>query len=301
MPKFKAQPSFQTSDIYLQKIVELYPELQDAVFIDSVQYDLYNVNHVEKSYIHSILNNIPVVGFYNSNDHVFRNKHTYHLYYEFYNINTETLYRFIFEKEIAEKNSADVDKKDKPYNLTKINISNLQRMNVNKKIIEKDTLVELSNKDRDRYYTLKKEDHSITRLIQFDYTNFNKALNEIRFASSNTISGDDFSVDIVKKYNSNLGLFIPVYDGKTSELEIKFRDSIFKTTAVVSAVFVNDVSNLSEICNPDLYNPRVTCRFELTAPFENCNLKLDVEYKDDTPIVYIKNDIVQLMQCLNIW
>ena len=296
MPKFKSQPSFETSDVYLQKIVELYPELQDAVFIDSTQYDLYSVNHVKQTYIHSILNNIPVVGLYYSDDVVSKNKHIYYLYYEFYNVNTETHYEITFKKEIAPNISANYDNTDNPYNLSEIATSNIHRMNIKKKILKNDTLVELSNKDGDRYYTLKKENGSITRLIKFDYNSFHKTLNEIWIASPDEMFGDHFEVTIETKFIPNLRLFLPVYEGKTTELNIDYKNNNFKTIAVVS-----DNSNLSEICNPDLHNPNSTCHFELTAPFENCNLKLDVEFKDNAPKIYIKNDITQLMQCLNIW
>lgn len=46
IPKFKSPSSFDSSDIYLQRIATLFPELQEAVFIDSAQYNLYDLGNV---------------------------------------------------------------------------------------------------------------------------------------------------------------------------------------------------------------------------------------------------------------
>lgn len=272
MPKFKSQPSFETSDIYLQKIVELYPELQDAVFIDSATSNLYLNSFKSSTYFHSILYNIPIVGFTFSNI-------SEDLIYEFYNLKTEYYYVFYFK----EKDNL------KDYKLSSISIINSPQASLRKRFFEKDTLVELFDKEGNHYYTLKKNDGRITKFIKFDTKNGDKSFNRIWIASDRY--GVDFSVNIALEYNTNLKLRLPAFEGKTIELKINYKNQDYKTTAII-----NDGKEVPESCRPESYDP-YECNFELTAPFENCNLKLDVQHNS----VNIRNDIIQLMQCLNIW
>lgn len=272
MPKFKSQPSFQTSDVYLQKIIELYPELQDAFFIDSATSNLYLNSFKSSTYFHSILYNIPIVGF------TFNNI-SEELIYEFYNLKTEYYYRFSFE----EKDNL------KDYKLSNISIINSPRASLRKEFFEKDTLVKLFDKEGNHYYTIKKNDGHITRFIKFDTNIGNKSLNRIRIASGRY--GVDFNVDIALEYNTNLKLWHPAFEGKTIELKINYKNQDYKTTAIIS-----DGKDVPESCRPESYYSN-ECYFELTAPFENCNLKLYVQHNS----VDILNDIIQLMQCLNIW
>ena len=100
MPKFKNQPATETSDVYLQKIIELYPELQGAVFIDSTQYNLYGIGSTWPTHFFSILNNISLVG-HSKSDYYGRDFEE--LLYEFYNSKTEILYKITFKKELSNK------------------------------------------------------------------------------------------------------------------------------------------------------------------------------------------------------
>lgn len=304
MPKFKSQPSFQTSDVYLQKIIELYPELQGAVFIDSTQYNLYGIGSTWPTHFFSILNNIPIVG-YHENDHLGFGD----LLYEFYNSKTGTLYRIIFKKELSHKYtsnetdssfSRDFSNNTKNFRLAEIDTYVLHQLDIEKKFLGKDTLVEISDRGGDvyrRFYSLKKANGDISKIVEFDW-GYDNELNKIGIASNELYKEEEFKVNIATKYNSDLKLHIPVYEGKTIELNINYKDKEYKTTAILS-----DAEDVPSYCRPESYMLN-SCSFKLIAPFENCNLKIRVHYdtfKRNSPFIGIENDITQLMQCLNIW
>ena len=183
---------------------------------------------------------------------------------------------------VTEDNSSD-------YTLSEISMINSPELNFRKRILKKDTLIEINN----RFYVLKKENGDISRMV--DWNKFNHSLNLILISSAQGI--DEFKVDIPTKYNVNLLVYLPVFNDKTIELSITYKNQTYNTTGLVSGD-----NNLSETCNPN-YGIPANCNFTITAPFENCNLKVRVYY-DPTinyPIVNIENEIKQLMQCLNIW
>lgn len=240
--------------------------------------------------IFSILNDIPIVGYRRPNDKVLRDRLTY----EFFNKKNGMLYRITFTDfhsprfagtdlfVVTEGNSSD-------YTLSDISTINSPELNFRKRILKKDTLIEINN----RFYVLKKENGDISRMV--DWNKFNHSLNLILISSAQ--GTDEFEVDIPTKYNVNLGFNLPVFNDKTIELSITYKKQTYNTTALVSGD-----DNLSEACNPN-YGTPTNCNFTITAPFENCNLKVRVYY-DPTihyPIVNIENEIKQLMQCLNIW
>ena len=290
IPKFNSPSSFDSSDIYLQRIATLFPELQEAVFIDSAQYNLYDLGNVWPTQFFSILNDIPIVGYRRPNDKVLRDRLTY----EFFNKKNGMLYRITFTDfhsprfagtdlfVVTEGNSSD-------YTLSDISTINSPELNFRKRILKKDTLIEINN----RFYVLKKENGDISRLV--DWSEFDHSFNLIRISSVQGI--DEFKVDIPTEYNVNLLVHLPVFNDKTIELSITYKNQTYNTTGLVSGD-----NNLSETCNPN-YGIPANCNFTITAPFENCNLKVWVYY-DPTinyPIVRIENKIEQLMQCLNIW
>ena len=288
IPKFNSPSSFDSSDIYLQRIATLFPELQEAIFIDSAQYNLYDLGTVSPTQFFSILNDIPIVGYRRPNDNKDR------LYYNFFNKKNGMLYRITFTDfhsprfakvasfVVTEDNSSD-------YTLSEISMINSPELNFRKRILKKDTLIEINN----RFYVLKKENGDISRLV--DWSEFDHSFNLIRISSAQGI--DEFKVDIPTKYNVNLLVYLPVFNDKTIELSITYKNQTYNTTGLVSGD-----NNLSETCNPN-YGIPANCNFTITAPFENCNLKVRVYY-DPTinyPIVNIENEIKQLMQGLNIW
>ena len=288
IPKFNSPSSFDSSDIYLQRIATLFPELQEAIFIDSAQYNLYDLGTVSPTQFFSILNDIPIVGYRRPNDNKDR------LYYNFFNKKNGMLYRITFTDfhsprfakvasfVVTEDNSSD-------YTLSEISMINSPELNFRKRILKKDTLIEINN----RFYVLKKENGDISRMV--DWNKFNHSLNLILISSAQ--GTDEFEVDIPTKYNVNLGFNLPVFNDKTIELSITYKNQTYNTTGLVSGD-----NNLSETCNPN-YGIPANCNFTITAPFENSNLKVRVYY-DPTinyPIVNIENEIKQLMQCLNIW
>lgn len=295
IPKFNSPSSFDSSDIYLQRIATLFPELQEAIFIDSAQYNLYDLRDVWPTQFFSILNDIPIVGYRRPNDNKDR------LYYEFFNKKNRMLYRITFTDfhsprfakvasfVVTEDNSSD-------YTLSEISTINSPELNFRKRIFKKDTLIQIykhNNRFESRFYVLKKENGDISRLV--DWSEFDHSFNLIRISSAQGI--DEFKVDIPTKYNVNLLVHLPVFNDKTIELSITYKNQTYNTTGLVSGD-----NNLSETCNPN-YGIPANCNFTITAPFENCNLKVRVYY-DPTinyPIVRIENEIEQLMQCLNIW
>ena len=308
MPKFKNQPAIETSDVYLQKIIELYPELQGAVFIDSTQYNLYKIGSTWPTHFFSILNNISLVG-HSKNDYYGRDFEE--LRYEFYNSKTEILYKITFKKELSNKRINN--ETDSTVRANFINNTNdfklaetatyIQRqMDIEKKILGKDTLVEISDRRGDvyrRFYSLKKANGDISKIVEFDW-GYDNELNKIGI-SSNEFYRDEFKVNITTKFNSDLNLSTPAFEGKTIELNINYKDKEYKTTAILS-----DAEDVPSYCRPESYKSYMlnSCSFKLIAPFENCNLKIRVHYNTferNSPFIDIENDITQLMQCLNIW
>ena len=295
IPKFKSPISFDSSDIYLQKIATLFPELQEAIFIDSAQYNLYNLGVDWPTQFFSILNDIPIVGYRRPNDQVLRDRLTY----EFFNKKNGMLYKITFtdfhSPRFAKKDSFVVTEgNSNDYTLSEIFSLNSPELNIRKRIFKKDTLIEMYNLNR-RFYSLKNENGDISRLVNFDWSNSDHSLNEIRIASAQ--GDEEFKVNIQTKYNDNLKIHLPIFNDKTIELSINYKNQTYNTTAIIS-----DDSNLSEACNPN-YGTPTNCNFTTTAPFENCNLKIRVYYEPTSysPIVNIENEIKQLMQCLNIW
>ena len=302
-PKIKRNLSVKQADIYQQQIVELFPELQDAVYIDSAQYYSYNVGDLDPTYFYSTLNNIPIVGFFNkewADDFGDRR-------YEYFSSQRKMCYRIHFgESKLRQRlhkiNNTEPINEYKISEITTYKCDALEKY-VSKKILGNDTLVELSYHDREnrynRYYSLKKENGVTSRLIRFDWNlgYEHSSSNTIRIASRHS---NDFEINIATEYNEKSHLLIPYFEGKAIGIKINYRNQEYKTTAVVS-----DSTNISEVCNPNLHSEgfiRSYCRFSLIAPFENCNLKLSVFYRDNKgPSVDIENKITQLMQCLNVW
>ncbi len=300
-PKIKRNQSVNQADIYQQQIVELFPELQGAVYIDSAQYYSYNVGDLNPTYFYSTLNNIPIVGFFNkewADDFGDRR-------YEYFSSQRKMCYRIHFgesklRQRLRKNNSTEPTNEYKISEITTYKCDALEKY-VSKKILGNDTLVELSYHDREnrynRYYSLKKENEFASRLIRFDWDlNYgDHSLNTIRIASRHW---KDFKVNIATEYDKNSDLLIPFFDGKTIGVKINYRNQEYKTTAIVS-----DTTNVSEVCNPNLHSNgfiKSECNFTLIAPFENCNLKLRVR-QDKDPLIFIENEITQLMQCLNVW
>ena len=299
MPKFKNQPAIETSDVYLKKIIELYPELQGAVFIDSTQYNLYKIGSTWPTHFFSILNNISIVG-YHENDHLGFGD----LRYEFYNSKTEILYTITFKKELSNKRinnetdstvRANFINNTNDFKLAEIATYIQRQMDIEKEILGKDTLVEISDRRGDvyrRFYSLKKANGDISKIVEFDW-GYDNELNKIGIYRD-----DEFKVNIATKFNSDLKLSTPAFEGKTIELNINYKDKEYKTTAILS-----DAEDEPSYCRPESYMLN-SCSFKLIAPFENCNLKIRVHYdtfKKNSPFIDIENDITQLMQCLNIW
>ncbi len=299
MPKFKPSTTLNSTDIYQQKNVELFPELKNAIYLDTAQYYSYDDGYLWPLYLYSVLNNIPTVGFYN-NQWVHRGMKRY----EYFNAQNKTCYRISYgELQLIPHN--EQSNVSNEYPLSEISTYKCDVLKfIKKKIIEKDTLLELgyhdSNQRYHRLYTLKKENGDAARLVGFDFDGH--SLNIIRIASSG--HGMNFEVNIATEYKENLNLNIPIFEGKTTSLKINFEEKEYNLTAIVS-----DSSNISESClnqqNSENFI-RENCHFTLTAPFKNCNLELNIWYDKGanasiSPIIEIKNDIQQIMQCLNIW
>ena len=294
-PKIKRNQSVNQADIYQQQIVELFPELKYAVNIDTAQNKLYSTDYFEPTYFYSILNNVPIVGFHDDDFWLDGDM----LVYQFFHSEKKTCYWISFEKM----------KENEIFKLRDFSTKKCNALEeyVSKKILGSDTLIELSYHDKEnryhRYYSLKKENEIASRLIRFDW-DFNygdHSLNTIRIASRHW---KDFKVIIATEYNKEIDLFIPSFEGKSIGVKVYYGDQEYKTTAILS-----DSSNISEKCfNPNYskWGIQSNCHFTLNAPFENCNLKLNVRYDNglnalNKPIIEIKNELIQLMQCLNVW
>ena len=312
MPKFKKSPSLDSLDVYQKKIVELFPELEDAVYIDSAQYYSYYLHSlVNPTYTYSVLNNVPIVGFFDNGETERELRD-----YEYFNSQKGMCYLISFRK-MDPKHELSIDDVSEfdNYKLSRISTYKCNELDIFKTIVERDTLVKLSYNyevnlyspgefyRRHFFYSLKKENGDVSRFVEYDWSlNFDeRSLNTIEIASR---IPEKFTVDIATKYDDKLKLSLPVFDGKTIELIINNKDKRYKTVAIVS-----DGNNISENCSDKMPNEisiRNLCRFTLIAPFEKCNLKINVSYENYVdsprfPIIDIENDIVQLMQCLNIW
>lgn len=302
MPKFKKSPSLDSLDVYQKKIVELFPELADAVYIDSAQYYSYSLS-IMPTYVYSILNNASIVGFYHE-EWTKLGKRSY----EYFNSQNRMCYSISFGK-LDPQRRLQKQKltKSEDNELSEISMFRCDKLHISKKIVEKDTLVQLSYNDNEnkhrRFYSLKKEKGYATKLVEYDW-NLNsdgQSLNTIEIASR---YGERLSVTIATEYKDKLKLHIPAFDGKSIELKINNKGKEYTTTAIVS-----DGSDISENCLNQQRSEdfiRKSCEFTLIAPFESCNLKIDVWYDRGLnasiyPIINIKNDIQELMQCLNIW
>lgn len=302
MPNFKKSPSLDSLDVYQRKIVELFPELENAVYIDSAQYYSFNLS-LMPTYVYSILNNTSIVGFYDEKWTKLGKRR-----YEYFNSQNKMCYSISFGKLDPQRRlQKQMFTESEDVELSEISTFRCDKLHISKKIVEKDTLVQLSYDDNEnkhrRFYSLKKEKGYAKKLVEYDW-NLNsdeQSLNTIKIASKYP---EHFTLNIVAEYNDKLKLRRPVFEGKTTELVVNYNDQEYRTAAIVT-----EDSNISEKCLDQQRSEdfiRMSCKFTLIAPFESCNLKIGVWYDRGFkasifPIIDIKNDIQELMQCLNIW